>query len=551
MQSNCSAQTDGPEGPTLYFFTNDHCGPCKQLEPVLLQLAQQGYPITRIDTMVHRSWVEQFRVMSTPTVVFVDGNRELLRYSGFVDGSTVAGWFTSVGFRPGSPQTQVRNRDRNASDQRRPTTNDARGTFALAANPADTSLAPSAPPRQIAPAEAQSVSPYLISGGPMPASEEEFIEEYTRRRQADNQPAVDSTVIEGTTRPDSRTEADAMMATVRLRVEDPEGVSYATGTVIHCHDGEWLILTCGHVFRDSAGQGTILIDYDLSSPNPRTASGDLISYDSDDRDVALVATRTGIEVKPIPIAAAESAVRRGDEIFSLGCDHGERPTIRRSRIKATARYNNVTKYDIYGRPVDGRSGGGLFTPDGRLIGVCNAAAVDFDEGIYTALDTIYWQLETAGLDHLFQTRPVDGYSPKAGPAGDQPYSLVAATGSRSSEAPLPNDAPMTRVSGSLPPDNIASSTRDSFQRSTIASGSLTDAQFVRQNTPAPRSSDNEMEVFVIVRSRVEPDNAQTIRLPNPSPQLLNYLEDVGNQQVEDRSVDMARMRLPIQRVRYR
>jgi S1-C subfamily serine protease len=51
--------------------------------------------------------------------------------------------------------------------------------------------------------------------------------------------------------------------------------------------------------------------------------------------------------------------------------------------------------------VDGRSGGGLFNEQGELIGVCNAAAVEVDEGIYTALETIHWQIAAVDLEHLF------------------------------------------------------------------------------------------------------------------------------------------------------
>ena len=37
-------------------------------------------------------------------------------------------------------------------------------------------------------------------------------------------------------------------------------MSLGTGTVIDCRQGEALILTCGHIFRDSAGKGRIEVD---------------------------------------------------------------------------------------------------------------------------------------------------------------------------------------------------------------------------------------------------------------------------------------------------
>ena len=63
------------------------------------------------------------------------------------------------------------------------------------------------------------------------------------------------TMHQGTTQPTNAAESRAMAATVKLQVEDPEGISYATGTVIHTHKNESLVMTCGHVFRDSEGNG--------------------------------------------------------------------------------------------------------------------------------------------------------------------------------------------------------------------------------------------------------------------------------------------------------
>ncbi len=210
-----------------------------------------------------------------------------------------------------------------------------------------------------------------------------------------------NTVHHGTSVAGSPAEHEALQATVRLRVEDPDGISYATGTVIHSHDGESLVLTCGHVFRDAGGKGEITAEYNFLAGATKQAPGELIYYDADARDIALVAIKPGEHIKPARIAPTHFPVQRGDQIFSIGCDHGQPPTIRQSRIKNQAKYNGVNKYDIFGRPVVGRSGGGLFTPGGQLIGVCNAAVVDSDEGVYVGLDTVYWQIAKVNLTHLF------------------------------------------------------------------------------------------------------------------------------------------------------
>ena len=68
-----------------------------------------------------------------------------------------------------------------------------------------------------------------------------------------------------------------LAATARLRVEDSSGVSWGTGTVIDCRQGEALILTCGHIFRDSDGKGRVEVDlFGPQRPARRRRSGGLL-----------------------------------------------------------------------------------------------------------------------------------------------------------------------------------------------------------------------------------------------------------------------------------
>ena len=53
---------------------------------------------------------------------------------------------------------------------------------------------------------------------------------------------------------------------MRLTIEDRDGFSYGSGTIIIARQGEALVLTCGHIFRDSQGKGKILID--VFGPQP-------------------------------------------------------------------------------------------------------------------------------------------------------------------------------------------------------------------------------------------------------------------------------------------
>lgn len=194
----------------------------------------------------------------------------------------------------------------------------------------------------------------------------------------------------------------AMAATVRLRVEDSRGTSYGTGTIIDRHGADALVLTCGHIFRDSAGSGTIQIDFFVKGAM-RTVRGELVGYDAQQDDVGLVSMRPGVEVTPVAVAATGVTIARGQQVFAIGCSRGAGPTVLSSEITGVNRFVGSPNFTVRGRPTDGRSGGGLFTAEGQLIGLCKWAVTDADEGVYAGLSAVHQQLSRAGLQSLLKT----------------------------------------------------------------------------------------------------------------------------------------------------
>lgn len=340
--------------PHLYFFTSPNCGPCRQVEPEIHLLVSKNYPVTIVDINQRQDLARQFNVNRTPVTILVSDNKVAGRKAGLIDARTIAGWFQ--------------------------TANATRAQSKLVENK---SAGPAAAPARNRIAPARNTAP-------------------TKTRPEMSAAGISSTVHRGTRTPNSDTEFNAMRATVRLKVEDPKGISFATGTVIHSQNGECLVLTCGHVFRDARGTGTITGDLGFEGSQLKTYPGKLVTYDAGPRDIGLVIIETGYDIPAVTLAPPSFPIQRGDQVFTLGCDHGQDATIRRTRIKNQALYDQAKKYDIYGRPVDGRSGGGLFTAGGQLIGVCNAAAVEVDEGVYTSLENIYGQIAKVNLTHLFE-----------------------------------------------------------------------------------------------------------------------------------------------------
>jgi hypothetical protein len=195
-------------------------------------------------------------------------------------------------------------------------------------------------------------------------------------------------------------ESKLLAATARLRVEDGSGVSRGTGTVIDCRQGEALILTCGHIFRDSDGKGRVEVD--LFAPGgPRGVAGQVVSWDLK-RDLALVSIFTDVPLEAVRVGTPERTVKPGDTVVTVGCDGGADPTLHQSRITAVDKYLGPANVQVAGQPVQGRSGGGLFAIDGTLIGVCNAADPADNEGLFAALPTIHEQLEEADLAFVYR-----------------------------------------------------------------------------------------------------------------------------------------------------
>lgn len=213
----------------------------------------------------------------------------------------------------------------------------------------------------------------------------------------------------------------AVAATVRLRVEDEQGHSFGTGTVIDVHGQEALVLTCGHIFRDSQGKGQIQIDR-FDAQTAESTTGSVISYDID-RDIGLVSMKLTRPIQQAKLAPAKTTTRESDPIFSIGCGHGEPPSVMKGRINRINKYLGPANITASGKPVDGRSGGGLFNHRGELIGVCSAADPEFDEGLYAAMPRIHDELDRNGLSFIYgelpsQEAPSTGLL--AGPATREP-----------------------------------------------------------------------------------------------------------------------------------
>ncbi len=428
----------------LINFTSDHCGPCRAMKPILQQLERSGIPVRHVDVAREHELVRRYGIRSTPTFVVVSGGKEVTR---LVGSQSLTQLRSAIAINPQGPLIQ---------------------TGAKSRPSAPTALDSIAPPQtRLAP----------VAGSPTPQ---------TLTSKAPLAPAAGE-AMPSISLADSVEKAKS--ATVRLRVHDGHGYGVGTGTIIDTHGAEALVLTCGHLFRDTQGQGKIEVDLFIGAET-KTVEGKVVDYDADTRDIALVVIRPGFPVQSVKVLPSTEKVINGQTAFSFGCDRGDDPSRRDTRITGINKYNQhlgVSNLEIAGAPIDGRSGGGLFDAEGRLIGVCNSADYKGDVGIYAGPGSVNWQLDRVDLAHLYQGQG----SPAAAPV-DRIASVPSAP------AAAPATAAVVPASLSAPV-NAAPITQ-----------------------PSAASS---QEVIVIVRDRNQPEStSRVMTLNNPSADLLNMIQ---------------------------
>ncbi len=357
------ALSNGGETVLLDFHA-PWCAPCRSMDSTIDTLERAGYPVRKVNIDRERNLAVQYRVDSIPCFVLLVNGEEAGRLNGAVRRDELADLFAKAGVGPHAGQRQI-----------------ARGQ------------SPDTPAETVALAGQRDNNPFT------PARAAQGGLDHAPVRSAVGVP---------------RTGQDLIQRSARLTIADPKGSSYGSGTLIDSRGGEALVLTCGHIFRDSQGQGQISVDL-FGSQAAQKLPGRLVAYDLKN-DIGLVSIRTPGPVEVATVAPKGYRIAKGDRVTTVGCNNGGPATALDTRITALDKFLGPPNVQVAGLPVQGRSGGGLFSAEGHVIGVCNAADPTDNEGLYAALAAIHSQLDQSGLSSVYQN-PKSPARPAAALAG--------------------------------------------------------------------------------------------------------------------------------------
>jgi thiol-disulfide isomerase/thioredoxin len=360
--SNASAE------PLLLDFHSAGCGPCRQMRPAIKQLIELGYQVKSVDVEQAPDLAERYQVSAVPTFIIVDpAGKPLARTKGLQPAGQLARMYRAAKVKLQSP----------------PAANDP----PIPANDRDGDTAPG--------------SDSGSNPGPAAAGQE----------RADDADEPRTAAIPPNPKP--------WETVVRIKVKGQGSIGFGSGTIIASSDEESIVLTCAHIFKLEGRQQATparfpreiavdLFDGHLSGQQPamvhyanETYPGKAIDYDFT-RDVGLIRIRPGRKLACSRVVPPHWKPRERMLMTTVGCSEGRDATAWSTTIvnpsmrglSGNATYEAI---ECNFAPKQGRSGGGLYTSDGYIAGVCDFAEPRGNHGLYATPTSIYQILDRNNL----------------------------------------------------------------------------------------------------------------------------------------------------------
>ena len=376
----------------LLDFSAGYCGPCQQMVPILQRMEQAGFPVRQIDITEDPELSKRFKVDRIPTLVLLVEGKEIRRFVGLTGEDEL----------------------RRAMNKAAAELSEKRTASAERTAPAEPTKAKSNPPEDrpaiVAVPAKRSLGDMFRS---MVGKEPKASESPTLRGQ---DPAATDDLTSDATK-------TAHAATVRIRVagmstEENKKDEYlqdvGSGTIVHSATGEAIVLTCAHLFLNIAVKDAVVEVDVFENGKAVTYPAKLVGGDHD-ADLALLRIRTSKTFPVVPLSPKITEVKPGQPMVSFGCNSGADPTRLEMKLVDINRYDGPPMFICTSDPASGRSGGGLFSTDGQLLGVCSCADRKTNEGLYAAHAAILELVSYCELEGILK--------PTAGSSGEDPSEL--------------------------------------------------------------------------------------------------------------------------------
>ena len=520
LDANSVPQPNATPSSVVLNFSSVRCGPCQQMSPIVSKLARDGYAIRKVDVDQERDLTSRFGITSIPAFVLVVDGREVSRQIGTMSEGELKHMLARI---PAQATPAAKSPDQAVS----------LGSSVTAPPPARTAPSETSAPKAtktnpevIKLADYQDKSKSKVSlpllGGKSTGSFVQQPADRSARGQTNGGTAARGQQPVASEQPIDR-RPPALAASVRLRGRDASGLNYGSGTIIDCRDSQVMILTCGHIFRELKSDS--VLEVDLFTPQGmKTLAGKPVRHNLES-DVGLLVVQTDLPVSAARVAPAGTKLAPGVTVQSVGCGGGDDPTLQTIKVTTLNRYLGPDNVECSGVPVQGRSGGGLFTKDGFVVGVCSAADHHDQRGLYAGLKAIHELLDQCHLSHLY--RPASGAN-----ASDTQLA-------NADEADFPVRQPTNRVRP-LPPDETDSSDNEATNGSIAELTASTESDSGSDET-ADEAATNAMaerlrklgpaEITCVIRMLDHPNSAsRVVILDRASPKFVAYLTEELNRQ---------------------
>lgn len=387
--------TDGSESASdrlrILDFHTPRCAPCLQMRPEIAKLKDKGYSVESVYGPERPDVVARYAVDKFPTLIIVDSSgTEMARSVGYQPAKAVANFYHDV---------HARWKTKTVRAQSEP----------VEPQPLESDQA-EAPKVKAEPGKIKRISSEI--------SRDDLLDVDSSEIGVGQNPRPWETVV-------------------RIQIHGAGSHQFGSGTVIYSDEKKSLILTCAHIFRIDEMRiqpnpkryprriTVDLFDGVLHGRNPaqvhtkETVEGRVLDY-NEDSDVGLLAIRPGRKLPASPLVPTDWKAQPGMLMDTVGCSFGNDATAWTTSIvqplvrllnEETGRFFEGVECEH--RPKQGRSGGGLYTRDGYLAGVCNFANQKDPRGYYAVAKSVYSLLDRNELTVLYdpsadnQTRLAD------------------------------------------------------------------------------------------------------------------------------------------------